>query len=213
VHGFDAEGREVLDFVEGLVPEYPLAGAVLSDEALRSVGRLLRAYHEATVGFVAPAKARWYFAPREPAEVICHGDFAPHNLVFRDGVAAAVIDFDTVHPGPRVWDFAWTGFCFALSVMDAEHGSAELPNAVRFHRLRVLADAYGLTAAERQALPEVTMARLRHLVDHLREQAAAGHPGFSRHVAEGHDLHYLRAVEEIDELRHDLTAALQERVG
>ena len=205
VHGFDGEGREVLDFVEGFVPEYPLPESVVSDVALRSVGRLLRAYHDATVGFVAPGEARWYFVPRESAEVICHGDFAPHNLVFREGLAVAVIDFDTVHPGPRLWDFAWTAFCFALSVMDAEPS-----DAVRFHRLRILADAYGLTPAERRALPDVIMARLRHLVDHIREQATVGHPGFSRHVAEGHDTHYLRAVEEIDALRDRLIASLKE---
>lgn len=204
VHGFDEQGREVLDFVPGSVLSYPLADSVLTDGALRSVGQLLREYHDATRDFVAPPDAAWYFEPRQPAEVICHGDFAPHNMLFRAGRAAAVIDFDTVHPGPAVWDFAWTAFCFGLSTMD--DASASL--AERLRRVRVLADAYGLNREEREALPDVTIARLRHLVAHIREQAAAGHPGFAGHVAEGHDLSYLRAVEEIDGCREAMVTAL-----
>jgi aminoglycoside phosphotransferase (APT) family kinase protein len=220
VLGIDERGREILDYIEGEVASYPLPAALVSDGALRSVGRLLRQFHDATLGFSVPAQACWYFAPREPAQVMCHGDFAPHNLVFREGLAVAVFDFDTVHPGPRVWDFAWTAFCFGLSTMDdspntSDDGSdrsdgsdSSTPTAERIRRVRVLADAYGLTAGEREALPDVTIARLRHLVAHIREQAAAGHPGFSTQVADGHDVHYLQAIEEIDGLRDAIATAL-----
>jgi hypothetical protein len=212
VHGFDEQGREVVDFVEGDVLDYPLPDQIVADEALRSVGELLRDYHEATLGFVSPPDAVWYFEAREPAEVLCHGDFAPHNMVFRDGRAAAVIDFDTAHPGPRAWDFAWTAFCFGLSTMDGDLDAADAgagaPLPERIHRVRVLADAYGLSAEDRKVLPDVTIARLRHLVAHIREQAAAGHPGFSTHLAEGHDIGYLTAVEAIDGYREVLVSAL-----
>ena len=207
VHGFDEQRREILDFVEGRVLDYPLPDSVLTDDALRSVGELLREYHQATLGFVPPPDTAWYFEPHEPAEVLCHGDFAPHNLVFHGGRAAAVIDFDTAHPGPRVWDFAWTAFCFGLSSMD-DAGAPLDALGEQLRRVRVLADAYGLSPEEREALPDVTIARLRHLVAHIREQAAAGHPGFSTHVAEGHDIHYLAAVAKIDGSRDAMVAAL-----
>src|SRR6201992_545390 len=61
-HGFDPEGREVLDFVPGDVPGSEL---VVSDEALADMGVLLRRLHDASADFVAPAGAAWYFEPRE----------------------------------------------------------------------------------------------------------------------------------------------------
>lgn len=218
-YGVDEQGREVLDFVEGEVLTYPLPPAAVSDEGLASVGRLLREYHDLTLDFVPKAAgAVWYLEPREPVEVLCHGDFAPHNVVFREGRAVAVIDFDTAHPGSRVWDFAWTACCFGLfpdsegdapdaaEAPDAADASDALAAPVR--RVAVLADAYGLGVRERETLPEVMAERLRHLVAHIREQAAAGHPGFSRHVAEGHDVRYLAAAEGIEAGREMLLAAV-----
>lgn len=204
-HGFDEQGREVLDFVDGEVLTYPLRAAVLTDSALLSVGRLLREYHDTTVGFAPPAGAAWSMAPREPAEVLCHGDFAPHNLVFREDWAAAVIDFDTAHPGPRVWDLGWTACCFGLFPQD---GADEGDTAASIHRIAVLADGYGLGDADREALPDAMADRMRHLAAYIREQAAAGHPAFSRHRAEGHDVRYLAAADGIAELRAALLARL-----
>lgn len=216
-HGIDEQGREVLDYVEGEVLRYPLSRAVLAEESLRGVGRLLREYHDATLGFVPPIGADWYLPPRRPAEVLCHGDFAPHNLVYRDGRAVAVIDFDTAHPGPRVWDFAWTAICFGMLPNSGTGGDGGGSGggggdrdsaAVRVRRVEVLADAYRLNRRDREELPEVMVQRLRQLVAHMRAQADAGHPGFSRHVAEGHDTRYLTAVEEIVGLREWMVAVL-----
>ena len=39
--------------------------------------------------------------------MICHNDFAPHNLVFHGGVLVGAIDFDTCSPGPRLGDLAY----------------------------------------------------------------------------------------------------------
>jgi Ser/Thr protein kinase RdoA (MazF antagonist) len=40
-------------------------------------------------------------------QVVCHNDFSPHNLVFRDGRIVAAIDFDFCSTGPRLWDIAY----------------------------------------------------------------------------------------------------------
>jgi Ser/Thr protein kinase RdoA (MazF antagonist) len=173
VHGI-AASREVLDFVPGEVPSSEFVGA---DAVLASVGRLLRAYHDATVSFAAPPDVAWYLPPREPAEVICHGDVAPYNTVFRDGQPVAFIDFDTAHPGPRVWDVAYAAYRFVpLRSTGADH----------VRRLGVFCAAYGLDAADRAVLLPTAVERLRAMSAHIRREAAAGHPAFSVHLAEGH---------------------------
>ena len=42
--------------------------------------------------------------------MICHNDFAPYNLVFRDGVPVGAINFEAAAPGPRAWDLAYLAY-------------------------------------------------------------------------------------------------------
>lgn len=199
-HGFDGEGREILDFVPG---EVPGSEVVVSDEALADMAVMLRGLHDATVDFVPPAAAKWYFEPREPSEVVCHGDVAPYNTVFREGRPVSLIDFDTAHPGPRVGDVAYAAYRFVQLV---EEGAAVEEQA---RRLAIFADAYGLDGRDRAVLIDTAIARLEHLVGFMRAQAAAGHPAFSRHVAEGHDGYYLRNVAHLERARSTFAAALK----
>lgn len=187
-HGLDARGREVLDFVPGETADHPLPGWARTDEALVAVARLLREYHDATVAFPVPADAAWYFPPVEPAEVICHGDIAPYNCVFRDGLPVAFIDFDTAHPGPRVWDVGYAAYRF-VPLNDPGYDDA-CPVEEQARRLRLFADAYGLGDDDRAALVETARARLEHLVRFMRERAAAGDAAFAGHVARGDDRFY-----------------------
>lgn len=197
-HGFDGEGREIVDFISGDVPG---SEVVVSDAALAEVAVLLRGLHDATVGFVPLAGATWYFEPREPAEVMCHGDVAPYNTVFRDGHAVALIDFDTAHPAPRIWDVAYAAYRYVQLVEDGA------PAVEQARRLALFADAYGLADADRAALLDTVVGRLEHLVTFMRAQAAAGHSAFARHVAEGHDRYYLRNIAYIGRHRATFAAA------
>ena len=98
-------GREILSFVEGEVPLYPLPEWVWTDDALEDAARHLRALHDASLGFDA-TDATWQWPVAEPFEVIRHNDFAPHNLAFADGRVVGAIDFDLCAPGPRISDIA-----------------------------------------------------------------------------------------------------------
>ncbi|NUR27548.1 MAG: phosphotransferase [Catenulispora sp.] len=202
VYGFDAEGREVIDYIAG---EVPGSEAHVSDTALAEVAALLRAFHDATLDFTPPPDATWHFAPRIPAEVLCHGDIAPYNTVFRAGHPVAFIDFDTAHPAPRAWDVAYAAYRFVQLVEDGA------PAEEQARRLAVFTDAYDLPDADREALLDTVIARLHHLVGFMRHQAAAGHPAFSRHVAEGHDAYYLRNVEHLTRHRATFEAAVVRR--
>lgn len=102
-HGIDEQGRDVFDFIPGDVGHYPLPAHVRSDRALVTAARLLRQLHDASVSLLDGRARPWQFPPMEPVEVICHGDFAPYNCIFRNGEAVGVFDFDAARPGPRRW--------------------------------------------------------------------------------------------------------------
>ncbi|WP_345942405.1 hypothetical protein [Streptomyces sp. SID2888] len=117
--------------------------------------------------------------------------------MFRGQLPVVFIDFDAAHPGPRLWDVAYTAYRFVpLYAPDAVEPTLPVPEACR--RLTLFADAYGLSEEERAAFPAVAAARLRALVESMYTQAAAGHPAFSRHVADGHDRRYLTDAQWIE---------------
>ncbi|WP_113717935.1 phosphotransferase [Arthrobacter dokdonensis] len=68
---------------------------------VRDGARKLRRLHDASIGFGLDG-AVWQSPAKVPAEVICHNDFAPHNLAFDDGMPVGAIDFDMCSPGPRL---------------------------------------------------------------------------------------------------------------
>ncbi|MDN4480622.1 phosphotransferase [Demequina muriae] len=168
VHGFDATGREVLDFIPGAVvhdlPEW------LWDEAvLAAAASALREWHDATVTYPRKSEDVWWQPAREPHEVICHADFAPYNHVFRDGRWVGAIDYDLCFPGPRVWDLAYTAYRYvpltphtADAVPDGDSwGRSEFSHDEQQRRLARFLEAYGpidgdlvTCAAVLAALPE-----------------------------------------------------------
>ncbi len=201
VHGLDDQGREILDYMPGEVSVFPSTD---DDSTLPVVARLLRRYHDATVDFPADGLV-WDIAPREPVEVICHGDVAPYNSITRDGRVVAFIDFDTAHPGPRLWDVAYAAYRF---VPLNEPDNNVLPPDRQLRRLRDFCDAYGLTDTERRLLPETLIARLRAVMDYIRTRATAGHPSFQRHIAEGHLESYVGDIKHIQGLSARMAEAV-----
>ncbi|WP_245740870.1 phosphotransferase [Nonomuraea maritima] len=202
-HGVDEHGREVLDYVPGTTADHPLPGWARTDDALTAAARLLRDYHDATAGFVTSPGAEWYFPPVSPAEVICHGDVATYNCVFREGRPVAFIDFDTAHPGPRIWDVAYAAYRFVPLGVPGQEGAP--PVGEQRRRLRLFADAYGLGDDDRKALVETARARLDHLIRHMRERAAAGDEAFGAHLARGDDRIYLAGIEHLTRYEAELT--------
>src|SRR5204863_4404273 len=98
----------VVGFVVGAVPAYPMPPWVWTDAALDSAARMLRQIHDATARL--EIEGPWRSPVHQPAEVVCHNDFAPYNLVFDSGVVVGVIDWDFASPGPRVWDLSYLAY-------------------------------------------------------------------------------------------------------
>ncbi|MET1008361.1 MAG: phosphotransferase, partial [Propionibacteriaceae bacterium] len=108
-------------------------------------------------------------------------DFAPYNLVFRDGHLVGVIDFDTASPGPRIWDLAYLAYRL---VPFAEDALADSPGPVkRAMRLERLIEAYGHSFAPEEVLA-VAAARLADLARFTDARAAdTGRTDFVEHAA------------------------------
>src|SRR5215212_6031411 len=103
--GTDERGREVLAYLPGDVPVPPYPAWALRDETLASVARLLRRYHEAVAGF-DPGGRSWSTELADPGggPIAAHNDVCPENVVFRDGEAVGLLDFDSVAPGRTLGD-------------------------------------------------------------------------------------------------------------
>jgi hypothetical protein len=171
---------EVLTYIDGQAAVPPLPGDTLTDAALVSVADLLRRYHTAVASF-DPSGYRW---PRPiPARfrtgLVSHNDVHPANLVFRDGRAVALIDFDWAGPGSTAWDFAaaaryWAPLQPDRDIADGRQGRA-------LERFRIFLDASGLPRAERLQVAEAVVANHDWTYAIVTEAAAAGHQGFADH--------------------------------
>lgn len=205
--GTDSQGREVLTYVEGqaITPPYP--GWALDDAALRSVAALLRRFHDATQDFDASAHD-WPGPVPAPflGHLVTHNDPNLDNVVFRDGRAVALIDFDLASPGSRVWEVAaaarlWAPLRREADVDDTRRGHA-------LSRLRVLVDAYGLDRDERALLPEAVVANHDWLYGLVEDEAQHGHQAFAQYWREGAEERARRTRDWYLESRGSLVAAL-----
>jgi Phosphotransferase enzyme family len=219
-HGFDAaptpagltgDGRERLVFVPGDVPLPPFPGWAMTPAALRSVGRLLRRLHVAGAAVGVDAGAGWpgELSDPEGGPVLCHNDVCPENVVFRDGRAAALIDFDLAAPGRPVWDVAMTAR-YWVPLLDPASAAGYYPAGLDPPaRLRVLADGYGLSSRERAALPGVVEQATEVCRAFVARRVAGGDPVFRRALAErGGWERWDRLRDWLAEQRGTFTAAL-----
>jgi aminoglycoside phosphotransferase (APT) family kinase protein len=150
--GIDEKGREVLSFIDGIVPFDLSTGSedVWADTALTEVFGLLRRFHDATAGTGLAGSE----------EVVLHGDPSPRNTVYRAGRPVAFIDFDLARSGRRLTDVAQAIWQFL------DLGSLENRDLAQ-HRRRIpmLCDAYGLE--ERSGLIEEIIAVQTATLDRL----------------------------------------------
>jgi Ser/Thr protein kinase RdoA (MazF antagonist) len=150
--GFDGQGRELLTYVEGEV----IHPSPWSDEAIHDIGRMLRRLHEAAASFRPPAEARWrpwFGRALGVPDVIGHGDAAPWNIVSRRGRPVALIDWEVAGPVDRLTELALAAWNNAQLYDEGVAAMNGLPDAARrIGQVRILAEGYGLSPAERRLL-------------------------------------------------------------
>lgn len=178
--GRDAEGRDVLTFVPGQCAGSEPEVWVQSELLLASVARLTRGLHEASEGFVPAAHP---FPPRpvrqDPAELVCHLDITPQNIVVRKGVAVGLVDFDLASPSTALKD-AFNTAMHWVPLRDPNDAWPGWEATDPFRRLRIFADAYGWTAEERRRLPAVGIDAVRLSYERMEHNARTLGGGWKR---------------------------------
>jgi aminoglycoside phosphotransferase (APT) family kinase protein len=152
--GLDEQGREILSYREGTVPDNIRPD--FADDVLRDAARLLRAYHEVVAGSELAGGA----------EVVCHNDISPVNFVFENGRPVSLIDFDAAAPGARLRDLAY-GLVLWLDL-----GDDGRPLDEQARRTHIFFEAYGLPVPGR--LVDEILERQRETAARAEARSADG---------------------------------------
>ena len=86
-------------------------------------------------------------------KIMCHNDWGPPNAVFRNKLPYAIIDFDTIAPGLRLWDLGYSVWSW-LDLGNPEYTADE-----QLRRLAVFADAYALPSCSVRQIVAYVLAR------------------------------------------------------
>ncbi|MEU8227765.1 phosphotransferase [Kribbella sp. NPDC048915] len=211
--GVDSAGRQALTYVEGEVAGRPRPPWIADEERMISVARLLREYHEAVEGFgvpdtvPAPIEPPGLPALNDPPELIGHQDITPENVIFRDGRAYALIDFDLARPASRAREFVnlalWWGPLNDDADLDPAFRGVDRPR-----RCRILADTYGLADADRIRIVDLAIALGDRAWHSMKYRAETLGGGWQRMWTEGVGDTIRRRQSWLEANARTLTAAL-----
>jgi hypothetical protein len=175
------DGQERLDFIEGDVPIPPYPEWAQADDALASIAALMLRFHVASATITAHLSI-WNDELADPSggPIVCHNDVCMENVVFRDGVAVGLLDFDFAAPGRPIYDLAqFARMCVPIDDdMSAERLGWNITDTPA--RLRLVADTYGLDARARDDLIDCLDRSMNRGEDFVRRRVAAGDPNFIR---------------------------------
>jgi Ser/Thr protein kinase RdoA (MazF antagonist) len=149
--GLDDQGRESVSFLAGRCSNWPWPPALLATSGARRVGALLSRYHASIADFAPPSPTLWRHGAQQigPGEIVLHGDFGPHNLIWSDAEVTGVIDFELARPGDPLADAGFAVIRVAQlrpDEMTRPVGYAAPPD--RRARLAAFAAGYGASPGE-----------------------------------------------------------------
>lgn len=199
--GVDDDGRERLEFIDGDVPLPPYPAWAQGDDALASTATLMARFHRASTHFDHVAHA-WNDELADPdadggpgrdadigpgrdggpdtdhGTTMCHNDVCLENVVFRDGVAVGLLDFEFCAPGRPVYDLAQ--FARMCVPIDDDTNAARLGwhPADRPARLRLVADSSGLDSAGRAEFLWTLDRSITRGGEFVRRRVEVGDPNF-----------------------------------
>lgn len=178
-YGQDAQGRQVTEFVPG---HLAMDSPPLSLTELSRVGRLVRAIHDASADYEPAPSAIWTTPiPAPSAELICHNDLAPWNLLIGD--RWVFIDWDAAAPSTRLWDLAYAAQTFTLN-------DASVDPHVAARALVAFIDGYGANDELRATLPVAMWQRTTAMYELLRNSHETGNEPWGSMFTAGHGAHW-----------------------
>ncbi|MDE0701947.1 MAG: phosphotransferase [Acidimicrobiaceae bacterium] len=191
----ESDDAIVLTWIDGWVPT-ETEGWKLDLEAVESVGKMLRSYHDCAAGFIPTTGFEEGPQVVDESRIVCHGDIAPRNTVFRDGRAVAFIDWDGIWAATPLWDLGHAVWQFAPICDDEDpwiHQWPETPD--RSARIAALVSGYRLDPSQAQELAEMVVEVIAGCRRCVVRKAAAGMPAFVQLQREG-------VLESLDNQRH-----------
>jgi len=197
----NTSNEEVVSYIEGDVYNEELPASLQTDKTLLSIAKMMKSFHTSSIPFLDKIDGTepWMLTPRTPVEVMCHGDIAPYNVVMKGKSASGIIDFDTIHPGPRIWDIAYTVYRW-VPLMAPENPESYGNKDEQLKRLSLFLVEYGELTDDEKTVLEVVIERLKYNVQFMEDQANAGDLNFQQNLEDGHHLGYLRDIEYVQEL-------------
>lgn len=177
--GRDEQGRQVIEYVSGSLAEESLP---LSAAQLARVGEMVRAVHDASESIPIDHSVPWpNLIPAPGADLMCHNDLAPWNLVL--GERWVFIDWDASAPSTRLWDLAYAAQAFCLNdPADTVAASAE--------RLAAFVDGYDAQGDLRSALPRAMGDRAAAMHALLERSWHSGAEPWASMFESGHGAHW-----------------------
>lgn len=131
--GIDDQGRDTLTYIPGTITNHP---SQRHSTAYRVGGRILRQLHELTADHHLISEWSGDISDTGRSRCIVHGDPGAYNTIFQAGIPAALIDWDTAHPGDPVDDLAFMAWAWCIQ----SAGNVPVPDQAR--HLRDLAAGY-----------------------------------------------------------------------
>ena len=170
--------EEVLTFISGEAFNSPYPKEIYSLQTLKSAARLLKLFHKFSAAYLSEISTddRWMLDPKREYEVICHGDFAPYNVCVQNWNATGIIDFDTIHPGPRLWDVSYAVYRW-VPLASPRNPDTVFDLIEQIHRARIFLDIYGTKQEERLNFVSVLLDRLKALISYMK-----AHDSYTAHL-------------------------------
>jgi hypothetical protein len=180
--GVDSAGREMLSYVDGEVAGRPRPPWIADEDRMISVAQLVQRYNDAVAGLGIPTDLPAPIEPPglpdldDPPELVGHQDITPENVVFRDGRAYALIDFDLARPVSRARELVNLMLWWAPFGAD-EDLDPELRGLDQARRSRLIADAYRAEQSDRLKVMDLAIAlneRAWHVMKYRAETLGGG---------------------------------------
>ncbi|HHB1651131.1 aminoglycoside phosphotransferase family protein [Bacillus sp. TE8-1] len=209
-YGINEKGEEVLSFLPGNVFHYPLPEEILSDSIIVSTSKLLLQFHKYSERYVLRLTndEQWMLPASYPIEVMCHGDFAPYNVTIVNNEATGIIDFDTLHPGSKMWDIAYAIYRWVpFKSPNNPDSFGNLNEQIR--KAKLFLDTYGVNSEDKNSFTRVLIKRLQSLINFMRSEANNGNKDFQLHIEKGHLQLYLHDIEYLKENEKEITHGLK----